>query len=90
LSDPAAKKPRKPRRKAEPRLLTHRDVAAMISVDTETLREWVACGEWPQPVAVIRQTWFYHAHAIEHFIETGTWPEGTRFKPGEGKGRVMR
>jgi hypothetical protein len=69
------------------RLLTHRTVATMCDVDTETIREWVATGEWPEPHSVVRQTWFYAAEAIEHFIKTGGWPEGTRFKAGEGKGR---
>lgn len=75
--------------KSGPRLMTHREVAAWISIDTETLRDWVAEGEWPEPIAIIRRTWFYPVHAVEHFIETGTWPEGTRFKPGVGKGREM-
>lgn len=75
------------RAKAQPRLLTHREVARLVSIDTETLREWVAAGEWPEPLAVVRQTWFYPLHSVEHFIETGTWPEGTRFKRGDGKGR---
>jgi hypothetical protein len=75
------------RTKTTPRLLTHREVAGLISIDTETLREWVAAGEWPEPLAVIRTTWFFPAELIECFLRTGAWPEGTRFKPGVGKGR---
>jgi hypothetical protein len=60
----------------------------MCSLTTETLREWVARGEWPEPHAVIERTWFYQKSIIDHFLEKGEWPEGTRFKPGEGRGRV--
>jgi hypothetical protein len=81
--------PRAAREKPGPRLLTHRDVAAMVSIDTETLREWVAEGEWPEPLAVDKQTWFYKAAEVEHFLATGGWPEGTRFKSGVGKGRDL-
>jgi uncharacterized protein YeaC (DUF1315 family) len=75
------------RTKPTTKLLTHRTVARMVDIDTETLREWVAVGEWPEPHAIVRQTWFYRADAIDHFLETGRWPDGTKFKAGEGKGR---
>jgi hypothetical protein len=77
------------RTKPPPRLLTHREVAALVSIDTETLREWVAEGEWPEPLAVIKQTWFYKADQVDHFTRTGAWPEGTKFKVGAGKGRDL-
>ncbi len=76
------------RAKTAPRLLTHREVAARVSIDTETLRDWVAEGEWPEPIAIVKRTWFYPAHQVDAFIETGTWPEGTKFKPGVGRGRL--
>lgn len=76
------------KRKMKPRLLTHRTVAQMMDVDTETLRDWVADGEFPEPVAVISRTWFYDQAVVEEFIETGRWPEGTKFKSGVGRGRV--
>jgi hypothetical protein len=69
--------------------LTHREVAGLVSIDTETLRDWVAEGEWPEPLAVVRSTWFYPVEQIRHFIDSGTWPEGSRFKPGVGKGRLL-
>jgi hypothetical protein len=47
------------RTKPTTKLLTHRTVARMVDIDTETLREWVAVGEWPEPHAIVRQTWFY-------------------------------
>lgn len=76
--------------KPKVRLLTHRSVATMLDVDTETLRDWVAAGEFPEPRSIVAQTWFYDARAVEQFVERGTWPEGTRFKPGAGRGRGGR
>ena len=76
------------RTKTTPKLLTHREVAGLLSVDTETLRGWVAEGDFPEPRAIIRQTWFYPADWVRHFIDTGSWPEGTKFKPGVGRGRA--
>lgn len=75
------------RTKPNRRLLTHRDVAAMISVDTETLRDWVEKGEFPRPHSKIERTMFFRAEVIEHWLDTGDWPEAANFKPGEGKGR---
>jgi predicted DNA-binding transcriptional regulator AlpA len=69
--------------KAKARLLTHRTVAKLIDIDTETLRIWVAEGEFPRPHSIIKQTWFYPADQIDHFLESGTWPEGTAFRPGD-------
>lgn len=68
-------------------LVTHREVAEACSVDTETLRDWVAKGEFPEPHSVIERTWFYRVDVVAHWLETGEWPRGARFKPGEGKGR---
>jgi predicted DNA-binding transcriptional regulator AlpA len=90
MSTEATKAPRTViRTKGASRLLTHREVAARVSIDTETLRGWVADGEWPEPLAIIKQTWFYPAGQIEHFIATGQWPDGTKFKSGVGKGREL-
>lgn len=75
------------RTKPQPRLIPHRTVAAWLSVNPSTVRDWVADGEFPEPRAVIKTTWFYDAAQVEIFIKTGTWPDGTRFKPGLGKGR---
>jgi hypothetical protein len=76
------------RTSVSPKWITHREVAGLVSIDTETLRDWVATGEWPEPISVVRQTWFYRADVVERFLETGVWPEGTKFKAGVGKGRV--
>jgi hypothetical protein len=78
------------RTKPTTKLLTHRTVARMVDIDTETLREWVAVGEWPEPHAIVRQTWFYKSNLIDHFLETGEWLPEAKFKPGEGKGRVRQ
>ena len=76
------------RTSVKPRWITHREVAGLVSIDTETLRAWVAAGEWPEPIAIIRNTWFYPADTIDRYLSTGVWPEGTKFKAGLGKGRV--
>jgi len=34
----------------EARWITHRAVAKLVSIDTETLRGWVVEGEWPEPM----------------------------------------
>lgn len=70
-------------------LMTHKEAARRCSIDTETLREWVAKGLWPLPHAVIERTWFYRCSTIRHWLKTGEWPEGTRFKAGEGRGREV-
>jgi predicted DNA-binding transcriptional regulator AlpA len=61
-------------------LLTHRTVAKRLDIDTETLREWVAAGEFPRPRAIVRKTWLYPRDWIEHYIDTGGWPEGAEFR----------
>lgn len=77
------------KRQSKTRLLTHRTVAQLCDCDTETIRDWVAIGEFPEPRAIIKNTWFYDADMIETWIETGRWPEGAKFKHGMGKGREM-
>lgn len=64
---------------AKRRLLTHRTVAAMMDVTTQSLRGWVERGEFPLPHSVIAATMFYEAARVESYIRTGAWPEGTRF-----------
>jgi predicted DNA-binding transcriptional regulator AlpA len=85
-----ARQPRGRAARLRPRLLTHREVARLVSIETDTLRDWVAIGEWPEPVAIVQRTWFYRIADVDHFIETGTWPEGVRFRANEGKGRPPR
>lgn len=76
------------RRKAAPVLLTHRTVAGMIDIDCGTLRDWVAQGLWPLPHSIITdRTWLFRADAVRHWLDTGSWPEGTAFRAGVGKGR---
>ncbi len=66
--------------KKTPRLVSHRTVAHWLDVAPSTLRAWVMTGEFPEPLSVICQTWFYPAGQVEHWVKTGRWPEGTRFK----------
>jgi predicted DNA-binding transcriptional regulator AlpA len=73
--------------KPQARLLTHRSIARLCDVDTETIREWVARGEWPEPHAIVERTWFFAKSVVDYWLETGRWPEGTKFKAGSGKGR---
>lgn len=68
------------RKKQPPRLVSHRTVADWLDIDPSTLREWVTLGEFPEPHSIIRQTWFYPAAAIEHYLKTGRWPEDVRFR----------
>lgn len=78
------------RAKPKRQLITHREIAASCSVDTETLRKWVAKGLFPLPHSIIERTWFYRADIIEPWLETGEWPPEAKFTPGEGRGRVRR
>lgn len=61
------------------KLLTHRTVAAMLDISTQTLRSWVANGLFPVPHSDVSTTWFYRASDIEHYVRTGGWPEGVHF-----------
>jgi hypothetical protein len=65
--------------KLTPKLITQRQMAKLISIDTATLRGWVQKGEWPQPHSVVEQTWFFRAADFEYFLAEGVWPEGVRF-----------
>jgi predicted site-specific integrase-resolvase len=78
---------RRPSQEEPPKLIPHRKVAKWLSIDTETLRRWVVAGEFPEPHGIIKQTWFYRASMIEHYMKHGSWPEGTRFK---GMARISR
>lgn len=71
--------------KPQPRLYTHRTVAKLLGISTETLRAWVAAGEFPKPLAKIQRTWLYESAAIDHWVKTGIWPEGTRFNGNVGR-----
>jgi hypothetical protein len=64
-----------------PTLISHRRLAERLDVDTETLRNWVQLGEFPEPVAMVSQTWFYRETDIAYWIANrGRWPDGTRFR----------
>lgn len=70
--------------KVEPVLITHLTVAALCSIDTETLRDWVGRGIFPRPHSVFERTWLYKKSVVDHFIESGRWPEEASFIPKEG------
>lgn len=72
------------RTKAKPEWFTHRTVATLLDVDTETLRDWVEKGEFPRPITTVSQTLFYRAEVINHYLRNGTWPPGTDFNPQRG------
>ena len=66
--------------KVDKQLINHRTVAKACDVDTGTLRDWVARGEFPEPHCVIQSTWLYDKALIDHFLETGRWPSTAKFK----------
>lgn len=63
-----------------PDLIPHTFVAEKIGVSSTALRNWVASGEFPEPHSVLGQTWMYRVDTIRPYLETGRWPDGTRFK----------
>jgi hypothetical protein len=70
-----------------PDLITHRLVADKLGVTTDTLREWVAKGVFPEPHSIFEQTWLYRGDFIRAFLETGRWPDGARFRGWKGDDR---
>jgi hypothetical protein len=71
----------------DPDMLHHVALARALGISLPTFRTWVARGEWPLPHAIIGRTWLFPRVAYEHWRAHGTWPDGTRFQPGEGSGR---
>lgn len=62
------------------RFYTHLEVARIVGVTAETIRSWVARGEWPEPHDIKGVLWFYPIAAVEQWSRDATWPEGTRFR----------
>ena len=69
-------------------LLKHTAVAKLFKITPKTLRAWVKRGVFPEPHIT---QWvrpdddagailYYREFDIKHRIETGFWPEGTRFR----------
>lgn len=69
--------------------LTHRTVARLLDIDTETLRKWIKQGKFPRPITENGQTLFYKESWIDHHLKDGTWPDEVTFEPGVGKGREV-
>lgn len=63
-----------------PDLIPHRLVAKKLGITTDTLREWVGKGTFPEPHSFFEQTWLYRVDLIQAFLETGKWPECAKFK----------
>lgn len=67
-------------------LMSHREVAKLCGVTPRRLRYWAERGQWPTPHSIVEQTWFYRRDMIEHYLNTGKWPEWVRFRSGVGAG----
>ena len=63
-----------------PDLVPHWVVAEKLGITTDSLRDWVAGGNFPEPHSVCVQTWFYRVDLVRAYLETGRWPEGTKFR----------
>ena len=70
-----------------PKLITHREVAKLCGITPRRLRYWAERGQWPTPHSIVEQTWFYRRSDVDHYLAKGTWPEGTKYRPGLGRGR---
>ncbi|WP_422932227.1 hypothetical protein [Singulisphaera sp. PoT] len=70
------------------RLLKHSRVAAMFDMSSRTLKRRVERGLFPEPHSEQRTrpdsdvglVLYYDAAVIQHRLDTGRWPEGTRFR----------
>ena len=69
------------RAKAAPEFWKHAKVAELFGITPRTLRAWVLAGDFPQPHMMVRQTWFYDATIINHWRQTGQWPDRAKFRP---------
>jgi len=69
----------------KPMLIDHREVAALLGVPVSTWLDRVKRGEAPVPHSRMGKFTYYRAKAVEHFVEHGTWPEGTKFN---GRGGI--
>jgi predicted DNA-binding transcriptional regulator AlpA len=75
-----------PKTTKTPILINHREVAAMLGMTPQNIRRWVAMGSFPEPHSIIESLWFYRTNVVRAFVDTGKWPEGTKFRPGVGRG----
>lgn len=87
MIDPAGPGPTKPLPKAGrmrvplgPTLVNHRDVAAAFGITTAVLMRAVAKGEFTTPHSIIGTFYLFDRATVEHRLETGTWPKGTKFR----------
>jgi hypothetical protein len=62
-----------------PGLIPHRQVAALLGITPNAIRKWVAKGAFPVPHSIFEQTWLYRVDVVRVFLDTGKWPEGTKF-----------
>ena len=64
-------------------LINHRKLAKLCDVTTKTLRAYVERGQFPMPHSIVEPLWFYRLDVVEHFLQTGNWPDGLRFSASQ-------
>lgn len=60
------------RRTAAPKLVSHRRLAEMMGVATETVRGWID-SKHLVPHSRIGKTYFFRSEDVEHYLKTGRW-----------------
>ncbi len=60
-------------------LVHHRDVAKAFGVTIPTLLRWVRAGEFAAEHSSIGKFYLFDRATVEHRLERGLWPDGTRF-----------
>lgn len=61
-------------------LVSHRELARLCGVSARTVRAWIETGAWPLPECTCRSLLYFCRADAEHWILTGRWPEGSRFR----------
>lgn len=61
-------------------LVNHRVVARAFGVSTSTLMRAVQKGNFPVPHSILNSFYLFDKATIEHRLEKGTWPSGTKFR----------
>jgi hypothetical protein len=61
-------------------LIDHRQVARLLDKQVRQIRRWVQEGKWPLPHSVVGLLYFYRRDHVEHYLKTGRWPVGTKYR----------
>jgi hypothetical protein len=70
-----------PKEKPQPStLIDHRKIARELGNRPQQISRWVQASEWPLPHSIIAALYFYRRDRFEHFLRTGRWPTGTKFR----------